>query len=290
MVDDDTLRFDFTHHQAIDRETLESIELDVNGFILVSSYVLTREMSIEKARNAGAMMLFGEKYPEKVSVVQMFQSLELCGGTHVANTSQIGSFKIISEESVSAGVRRITALTGAKAVEKMQEEAQIVQQLAQTLRVKPEEIVPRVDALLDQTKKLRKQLETQVKQGKISIDELIAGAEEVGGVKFIAGAVRDAKPNELREWVDQIRSKVPMVAVMLAGLLDDDKVSLIAGLDRVAIAEKKLDAVAWIKDVAVVIGGSGGGRSDLAQAGGKDHNKVTEAFDRAKQWLAEHTV
>ncbi|MCL2347982.1 MAG: alanine--tRNA ligase [Planctomycetaceae bacterium] len=291
-VDTDILRFDFTNHQAVDKEMLLEIEKDVNIWILTDREVLSQEMDIEDARKTGALMLFGEKYPDRVRVVSAGESKELCGGTHVANTSQIGSFKIISEESVSAGVRRITAITGMKAVEKMQEESQIVQQLAQSLRVKPEEIVPRVDALLDQSKKLRKQLETQVKQGKIAIDELIAGAEQIagagdGGVKFIACAVKDAKPNELREWVDQIRSKTPRVAVILAGLQDDDKVSLIAGFDREVIAEKKLDAVAWIREAAIVIGGTGGGRPDMAQAGGKDHGKVAEAFERAKQWLEE---
>ena len=288
-VDADILRFDFTNHEAVNKEVLLEIEKNVNQLILFPDEVDNEEMSIEKAREAGATMLFGEKYPEKVRVVSMGESKELCGGTHLENTAQVGLFKIISEESVSAGVRRITALTGQKAVEKMQEESQIVQQLAQSLRVKQEEIVPRVEALADTVKKLRKQLETQVKQDKVSIDDIIAGAEEVNGVKYIAWAVSDVKPNDLRDWIDQIRRKVSPVVVILAAKQPDDKVALIAGMSRDLI-EKKLDAVVMLKDAAAAVGGSGGGRPDMAQAGGKDHEKVIEVFARGKKWLEEHVV
>ena len=283
-VDSDMLRFDFTHHEAIDREILTKTEMRVNREIVRSGFVKTKITNIEGARKSGAMMLFGEKYPDKVSVVEIGGSRELCGGTHVANALQIGLFKIISEESVSAGVRRITALTGLKAVERMQEEAEIVHQLAGTLRVKQEEIVPRVDALIDTAKKLRKQLETQASRDKISLDDIIAGAEDIGGVKYIAWAVKDVKPNDLRGWVDQIRSRVSPVVVMLASLQEDDKVAMIAATSR-DLVEKKFDAVALVKEAASAIGGSGGGRPDMAQAGGKGHDKVLEAFALGKKWL-----
>ncbi|MDR1382527.1 MAG: alanine--tRNA ligase [Planctomycetaceae bacterium] len=286
-VDDDLLRFDFTHHEAIPKDMLVKIEMDVNKMVLAAAQVTCDEMPIDDAKKVGAMMLFGEKYPDVVRVVVMGESKELCGGTHLQNTSEVGFFKMLSEESVSAGTRRITALTGVKAMEKALSDCAILQTLATTLKIPADNLAEKVNDLAEQTKKLRKQLETQSKEGKFSANDVIAHAETIGGVKFVTQAVKDAKPNDLRGWVDQIRQKTSPVVVLLASLQEDNKTALIAGLSNELVASKKFDAVTLIKTAASAIGGSGGGRPDMAQAGGKGHDKIAEAFALGKKWLEE---
>ncbi|MDR1492265.1 MAG: alanine--tRNA ligase [Planctomycetaceae bacterium] len=286
-VDADLLRFDFTNHSAIDKATLAKIEREVNELVLDAYEGNIEETTIEEARKTGAMMLFGEKYPEKVRVVRFGDSIELCGGTHLSNTSEVGFFKMISEESVSAGTRRITALTGLKAMEKALADCATLQTLASALKISTDALVEKVNDLTEQTKKLRKRLETQSKQEKFSADDAIAQAETIGGIKFVTATIKDAKPNDLRGWVDQIRQKISPAIVILASLQEDDKVALIVGLNNDLVAAKKFDAVTLIKTAASAIGGSGGGRPDMAQAGGKGHNKITEAFALGKNWLEE---
>jgi alanyl-tRNA synthetase len=284
-VDADMMRFDFTNHQAVNKEMQQTIEQKVNNLILNGDTVFSQEIDIDTARKTGAMMLFGEKYPEKVRVVTIDgRGKELCGGTHVKNTSEIGLFKIISEESVAAGIRRITALTGMKAVEKMQAEASILQQLAQTLKVPAEEMPAKVSAMQEQVKKLQKQLKTQVSSGKISIDDLIAGADTVGNIKVILWDVPDMDINGLRQLADAIRAKTDSVA-MLFSSVQEEKVTLVAGLSR-DLVERKYDAVAWIRSVSPIIGGrGGGGRPDLGQGGGNDPAKLQEMFAEAKKFF-----
>ncbi len=285
-VDADVLRFDFTNHQAVDKETLLKIERDVNGLILDAAEVISQEMDLDDARKTGAMMLFGEKYPEKVRVVIVGDSKELCGGTHLTNSSQVGLFKIVAEESVSAGTRRITAYTGKKALEKVLHESAILQQLAMGLKVPAEEIAAKVDGLADQVKKLQKQLKAAPKEGgaKISADDLLAKAETVNGVKVVVENIPGADMNSLRQLIDVIRKKSESVAVMLAATTEDDKITLAAGLSADLVAKKK-DAVAWVKSVSTLIGGGGGGRPDMAQSGGKDPSKLPEVFETAKKWF-----
>jgi alanyl-tRNA synthetase len=286
-VSADELRFDFTNHSAIDKETLKKIELQVNELILEATDGDIQEMGIEEARKTGAMMLFGEKYPEKVRVVKFGESIELCGGTHLTNTSQIGYFKILSEESVSAGIRRITALTGLEAVKKALHDSSLLQQTAAVLKIPAEDIVQKVEDLTAQVKKLQKQIKSVGAQNKVSADELIKEAVSINGangtVKLIAKRL-DGDVNTLRQLIDQIRQKEQNVAVLL-GSVQDGKVLLIAGLSR-DLTAKKFDAVEWIKSLAPLIGGNGGGgRPDMAQGGGNNVTKLPEALDAAKGYL-----
>jgi len=290
-VDADILRFDFTHHQAVDKETLSKIELSINDWILTNYFVRSEEMTLDEARKADAIMLFGEKYPEKVRVVSIggdswetYGSIELCGGTHVSDTAAIGLFKIVSESSVAAGVRRIEAITGQKAVEKVLAESSILQQVASTLKVPVEEIPAKVTAMQEQIKKAQKQLKTMAAGGKISVDDLISGAQIVGGIKIILWDVPDSDIDGLRQLVDRIRTKTESVA-MLFSSVQEDKVTLIAGLSKDLVA-RQFDAVVWIRSVVSIIGGKGGGGNPgMAQAGGKDPTKLAELFAAAKLWF-----
>jgi alanyl-tRNA synthetase len=282
-VSQDELRFDFTNHSAIDKETLRTIELQVNELILQAIDGDIQEMSIEEARKTGAMMLFGEKYPEKVRVVKFGESIELCGGTHLTNTSQVGFFKILSEESVSAGIRRITALTGLKAVEKALHDSSLLQQTAAVLKIPAEDIVQKVEDLTAQVKKLQKQIKSSVAGSQLSAGDLIKEMVTVNNVKLITKQV-NADVNTLRQLIDQVRQKEQNVAVLL-GSVQDGKVLLIAGLSR-DLTAKKFDAVEWVKSLAPLIGGNGGGgRPDMAQGGGNDAGKLPDVFDAAKGWF-----
>ena len=289
-VDADILRFDFTNHQAVDKETLQKIETEVNQLILWGFDVECAVMTIEEARKTGALMLFGEKYPETVRVISIGpnwkneSSKELCGGTHVKNTSQIGLFKIVSESSVAAGVRRIEAITGQNAVEKVLTESAVLQQLASTLKVPVEELPAKVSAMQEQVKKAQKQLKTMAAGGKISADDLIAGAQIVGDIKVILWDVPDSDLDGLRQLVDRIRAKTDSVA-MLFSSVQEEKVTLIAGLSKDLVA-RQYNAVDWIRAVSPVVGGKGGGGNPgMAQAGGKDPSKLPEAFAAAKKWM-----
>lgn len=286
-VDADVLRFDFTHHQALDRETLVAVERDVNEMILEAHPVSCAETPIEEARKLGAMMLFGEKYPDVVRVVKMGPSLEFCGGTHLTNASQVGFCKIVSEESVGSGTRRITALTGLEALAKVQKSDETETTLAATLRVPTTEIVARVENLVDSTKKLRKELEAATKKDAVPVDELIAKAEEIAGTKFVSFVATDIDANALRDAIDQIRRKTENAAIFFANVdSKGGKVALLAAATR-NLVERKFSAVDWIKAVAKHVQGGGGGRPDMAQAGGKNPNGVPAAIEDAKKFLAE---
>jgi alanyl-tRNA synthetase len=290
-VDADVLRFDFTHHQAVDKETLHEIELAVNRLIDHRQKVWSQEMYIDEARKPGVMMLFGEKYPERVRVVGIGvcegNSKELCGGTHVRNTTEIRCFKIISEESVSAGVRRITALTGMKAVEKAQSESAIVHHLATTLKIPAEEIPAKVESLMEQVKKLQKQVKTAGKTAdgrRQTAEDLINGAEVVGAVKLITAQLPDVDINTARQLIDQIRQKTDNVAILFALLQEEGKITLLAGVSRELTS--KYDAEKWVKSLTPLIGGKGGGgRPDMAQGGGNDATKLPAVFEAAKKFF-----
>ncbi|MBR4751135.1 MAG: alanine--tRNA ligase [Thermoguttaceae bacterium] len=286
-VDADVLRFDFTNHKGLDRETLVLLEQDVNAMILEAFSVACEEMPKEEASKLGAMALFGEKYPDIVRVVKMGPSLEFCGGTHLKNVALVGFFKIVSEESVSAGTRRITAYTGVEAVKKAQEADEIATALAAELRVPTNEIVARVEKTIAETKKLRKELEAATKKDAVSVDELIAKAEDVAGTKFVSLVCEGVDANALRDAIDQIRRKTENAAIFFANVdKSAGKVALITAATR-NLVEKKFSAVEWIKAVASLVQGGGGGRPDMAQAGGKNPDGVPAAIEAAKKFLAE---
>lgn len=286
-VDADVLRFDFTHHKGLDRETLVQLEQDVNAMILEAFPVACDEMPKEEASKLGAMMLFGEKYPDVVRVVKMGPSLEFCGGTHLKNVAQVGFCKIVAEESVSAGTRRIVAYTGLEALKKIQAADETESTLAAALRVPAGEIVARVDKLVAESKKLRKELEAAAKKEAVDVDALIAKAEDVAGTKFVAFVCNDVDANALREAIDQIRRKTENAAIFIANIdTEAKKVALMTAATR-NLVEKKFSAVEWIKSVASLVQGGGGGRPDMAQAGGKKPEGVPAAIEAAKKFLAE---
>ncbi|MDP9147317.1 MAG: alanine--tRNA ligase [Acidobacteriota bacterium] len=279
------LRFDFTHFAPVDPEELRDIEQQVNEEIRLNNPVETNVTSLEDALASGALAFFGDKYPEhNVRVVTMpdtaaprgFYSKELCGGTHVHRVGDVGVFKIVSEQSVAAGVRRIEAMTGTGALEHYQQQAQILARLASQLNVGEDAILGTVEKLSQTAKQLEKELETQKRKGALSqFDELASRVQMVKGVKVIAAEVENVDRDGLRQLVDSLRQRLGSGVVAL-GMPDDGKVALIAGVTKDLTA--KVHAGKLIQALAKQVGGSGGGRPDLAEAGGKDTTALKSAL------------
>ena len=286
-VDKDYLRFDFTHPEAVRREELDRIEDEINGRVQEASSVRWSTMPLAEAKQLGAMALFGEKYGDVVRVVETGDfSRELCGGTHLDNTGQIGLCKLIAEESVAAGTRRIVALTGPAALHFVREQDTRLRELGQFLKVPATEVMRRAQAMVEEIRSLKKQLAERRSSGAgTTVEELIATASDVSGVKVIAREIPGATPDELRNQIDQVRRKAGPCAVMLA-CQADGKVQLVAGLSR-DLVERGVHAGQWVKVVAGVVGGSGGGKPDMAQAGGKDPSKISEALARAVEHIEQ---
>ncbi len=284
-VEPDRLRFDFANPEAVGSERLAKIEQTVNDLVMQGDPVSWTTMPITEARALGAMALFGEKYPETVRVVTMGGfSRELCGGTHLDNVGRVGLFKIVGEESVSAGTRRVTALTGQAALDYIRQEEAALGEVATALRVPPAQAANRVLALLEEIKTLKKQAgQRKADSGpKLSPDDLIASATAVGDVHVIAQAIEGASPDDLRQVVDVLRRKVGSNLAVLLASTAEGKVNLVAGLTPDLIA-RGLHSGNWLKEVAPVVGGGGGGRPDIAQAGGKDPAKIPDALAKAVQ-------
>ncbi len=282
-VEADLLRFDFNFDQALSAEQLATIEAEVNARAIEAVPVEWTLMPKDEAQTLGAMMLFGEKYPDIVRVVSMGEySKELCGGTHLANTAQVGLMKIIGEESIAKGIRRITALTGLAAVQRVQRDEALLRRIALTLRVADEELPDRVEALAKQVRELQKKAAAAPKAEGTGVDQLVAGAVEVQGVKIVAADVPGGTPQSLRDLIDQLRRKAAPVAVLLGTKQDEGKVMLIAGLSR-DLVDRGLDSVQWIREAAALVGGKGGGRADMAQAGGKLPEKLSEALELGRK-------
>jgi alanyl-tRNA synthetase len=273
----DRLRFDFSHFAHVDAEELRDIEQQVNDEILLNAQVDTKVTSLDNALASGALAFFGDKYPEShVRVVTIpderaprgFYSKELCGGTHVHRVGDIGVLKIVGEQSVAAGVRRIEAVTGIGALEHYQHQAQIVSQVASKLNVGEDDVLATVEKLSQTVKALEKNLETQKRKGALGqLDELVGKAQTIKGVKVIAEEVAHVDREGLRQLVDSLRQKLGSGVVAL-GMPDDGKVALIAGVTKDLTS--KVHAGKLIQALAKQVGGSGGGRPDLAEAGGKD--------------------
>lgn len=285
-VDADWLRFDFTNPMAVSPQQLADIERDVNEHVMLAENVTWRTMPIAKARETGAMMLFGEKYPDIVRVVAMGEwSKELCGGTHLDNTGQVGPFKIIAEESVSAGTRRITALTGTRALARIHEVEHALGDVAAALKIPPAEVPARVAALAKEVRELKKQLAAGPRTGGASADQLLADAMQVDGVRVVVAEAPEADAGVMRQLIDQLRKKASPIAVLL-GSRSGEKVTLVAGITR-DLESQGLSAKQWIASVAPVVGGSGGGKPDLAQAGGKHPEKLPEALAEARESIKQ---
>jgi alanyl-tRNA synthetase len=280
------LRFDFSHFAHVDAEELRDIEQQVNDEIRLNTEIETNVTSLEEALASGALAFFGDKYPEhNVRVVTIpdpraargFYSKELCGGTHVQRVGDIGVLKIVSEESVAAGVRRIEAVTGIGALEHYQRQAQILEKLASQLNVGEDGILAQVEKLSQTAKQLEKELEAQKRKGALSqIDELAGRVQLVKGIKVIAAQVENVDREGLRQLVDSLRQKLGSGVVAL-GMPEDGKVALIAGVTKDLTA--KVHAGKLIQALAKQVGGSGGGRPDLAEAGGKDTTGLKMALE-----------
>jgi alanyl-tRNA synthetase len=299
-VDCDWLRFDFTHSAAVSPEELERIEDEVNARITDAEAVRADAMPLVEARKLGAIMLFGEKYSDEVRVVSLGDySKELCGGTHLENTGQIGLFKITGEESVSAGTRRIVALTGPAALKHVRQSEAALSQTAAVLRVPASEVPDRVEALVKEIRQLKKRVTAvgdisqtlpsvgQAARGADPVEALLSNATDLGGTKVVVEELRSGvAASAMRQLIDQLRRKAAPVAVMLAARQDEGKVMLIAGLSR-DLVEQGGDAVQWVRAAAARVHGSGGGRPDLAQAGGKDAAKLPDALETARTSIQE---
>ncbi|MCG8449900.1 MAG: alanine--tRNA ligase, partial [Pirellulales bacterium] len=347
-VDEDWLRFDFTNLSPVAVDQLAAISTDVAEHVSAAEQVCWEILPLAEARSQGAMMLFGEKYPDPVRMVSMGDfSKELCGGTHLQNTSEVEAFEILSEEGISAGTRRITALTGPRAAQHAEQTLQVLRSSADLLHCPPGALVGSVRSLLAQQRDLKKQLasggtdaaelvdtpapgtsaEPTVAEAKIILadaacllsvaplaiverlaairqevaslrqrlseraaagpltaDSLLEQAETIGAATIVIAEAPTAEANLMRQLIDQIRQKAAASAVLLASKQGDDKVTLVAGVSK-DLQEKGAHAGNWIRPVAKVLGGGGGGRPDMAQAGGKQPAKLAEALNVAKETI-----
>lgn len=346
-VDRDWLRFDFTNLAPVSADELLRIEHDVHDCVAAKDPIQWETLPLAEARAAGAMMLFGEKYPDPVRMVSMGEfSKELCGGTHLSNTADVGLFEIVSEEGVSAGTRRVTAITGERAAEHREQTKRAVEQAAALLETVPEELPVAAKVLMDQIRHLKKQLagsasepveppssaatsadplgyenqrgllrdtarllnvapfevpgriqqmlkdRDQIEQqladrdeaGGCSAEELLKDATDQNGVKVIVAELPMANPGMMRQLIDQIRNLAEPTAILFASREGDSKVILVAALSR-ALVSQGMSAGAWIKAVAPCVDGGGGGKPDMAQAGGRSPAKTPEALTAAKAWI-----
>ena len=285
-VDAQRLRFDFSHMSAVTAEELAKVEAKVNEVILQAIPVNIFETGIEEAKKLGFTALFGEKYGDVVRCVQAGDySMELCGGTHVANISQIGLFKIVSEGAVAAGVRRVEAVTGMGAYQYALQKEQLLAELGRTLKTPEKDLISRVEQLGAQNKELEKEIaQLHAAASKNQVDGLLNNVKEVNGVKLLACEVEAADMNSLRDMSDMFRDKLGSGVVVL-GAKSESGVNLIVAATK-DLTKQGIHAGNIIKEIAKVTGGGGGGRPDMAQAGGKDYTKLAEALAMAETLVA----
>jgi alanyl-tRNA synthetase len=286
------LRFDFSHFAHVDAEELKDIEQQVNDEIRHNTQIETEITSLDHALASGALAFFGDKYPEaNVRVVTIpderaprgFYSKELCGGTHVHRIGDIGVLKIVSEGSVAAGVRRIEAVTGMGAIEHYEKQAQLLSHLTSRLNTSEDQLLATVEKLSNTVKQLEKELEGQKRKGALGqLDQLASQVQTVKGIKLIAAEVDGTDKESLRQLVDSLRQKIGSGVVAL-GTVDDGKVALVAGVTKDLTA--KIHAGKLIQTLAKLVGGSGGGRPDLAEAGGKDTSALKSALSTIPGYL-----
>lgn len=284
LVSPDVLRFDFSHTKPMTAEQIRAVEDMVNGEILANTATQARVMPIEEAKETGALMLFGEKYDNIVRVMNIGSSIEFCGGCHVARTGDIGSFKIISEAGVAAGVRRIEAQTGMNALRVAQQNADVLSDVVRRLNVKTEELPTKVDGLLEDLKSLEKALD-QLKSKMASRvgDSLIEKAVDVKGIKVLTARLDGVDVKALRETMDKVKDKLGTVAAVLATVSADGKVQLAAGVSR--DLTDRIKAGDLVNVVAVPLGGKGGGKPDMAMAGAQTADGLDAALDAVKGWV-----
>ena len=285
LVDADKTRFDFSHNAPLSADEIRRVEALVNHEILHNDATNAELMAYDDAIKAGAMALFGEKYGDQVRVLGIGSSTELCGGTHVTRTGDIGLFKIVSEGGVAAGIRRVEAVTGEHALALVQSLAARVNEAATALKVQPEEITQRIAQVQDQVKSLEKELAAlKAKMASGQGDDLLAQAVDIHGIKVLAVTLENADANTLRAVMDKMKDKLKTAAIVLASV-SDGKVSLIAGVT--ADSTSKVKAGDLVNFVAQQVGGKGGGRPDMAQAGGTDPSGLPKALAGVSQWVSE---
>ena len=280
MVGPDQLRFDFSHFQPLTLAELHAVEARVNALVRLNAGAVTEELALEDARKSGAMMIFGEKYGETVRVLTLGPSKELCGGTHVHRTGDIAFFKIATEESIAAGVRRIVAYTGPKAVEHVQRISEELGKAAALLKAGAFEVAAKVEQAQKRAKELERALEeAQSKIAAAQSGDLAAKAIEVKGAKVLAVKV-DGDGKALRELADKLRDRIGKGVIALASEQDGKAVLLVAVTKDLTA---KLKAGDLVKEAAKLVGGSGGGKPDLAQAGGSDPAGIEKALAKVRE-------
>jgi alanyl-tRNA synthetase len=285
LVDPDKTRFDFTHTAPMTADQIAQVEQLVNAEILANAAASAKVMSLDDAQKTGAMMLFGEKYGETVRVLEIGSSKELCGGTHVQRTGDIGIFKILAESGVAAGIRRVEAIAGDRALSYLQKLDAQINQLAASLKATPSDLAQRITQLQDHARSLEKELERlgsklAASQG----DELVSKAVEVNGIRILAAQLEGADAKVLRETLDQLKNKLKSAAIVLASV-QDGKVQLAAGVTADAVG--KVKAGDLVNHVAQQVGGKGGGKPDMAMAGGTDPKGLVAALNSVQAWVTE---
>ena len=285
LVDKDKTRFDFSHNAPLTADEIRRIEALVNHEILSNAATSAQHMGYDDAIKAGAMALFGEKYGDVVRVLGIGSSTELCGGTHVDRTGDIGLFKIVSEGGVAAGIRRVEAVTGENALALVQSLAARVNEAAAALKAPPDELNSRIAQVQEQVKLLEKELASlKAKMASGQGDELLAQAMDIHGIKVLAATLEGADVPTLRSVMDKLKAKLKTAAIVLA-TVNDGKVSLIAGVTADAIG--KVKAGDLVNHVAQQVGGKGGGRPDMAQAGGTDPSGLPAALASVSGWVEQ---
>ena len=276
LVDESKTRFDFSHPKALTSDEIKSVEMFVNQEILNNTDTEAKTMHLDDAKKSGAMMLFGEKYADEVRVLSIGSSKELCGGTHVKRTGDIGAFKIISETGISSGIRRIEATTGFNVIHYMNEHVSIIDRLAHDLKVPSSELLSKIDQIQD----LMKEQEKNIQQLKSKIASSESGnlskkAISIGDVKVVMEKLGAADAQALRETIDKLKSELKSAVIILSGV-DQDKVTLAVGVTHDLVNKIKAGEIA--NDLAMAIGGKGGGKPDLAMAGGSKPELLDQAF------------
>jgi alanyl-tRNA synthetase len=283
LVDPDKTRFDFVHNAPLTDDEISRVEALVNAEILENTATEARVMAIAEAQKTGAMMLFGEKYGDEVRVLDIGTSRELCGGTHVDRTGDIGLFRIVSEGGVAAGVRRVEAITGANALEYIAQQQAQLQTIASAVKAQPQQVAARVLQLLDNVKALEKEMAgLKSKLAAAQGDELLKSAVEVNGVKVLAAQLQGMDTQGLRETLNNMKDKLPSSAIVLASV-QDGKVNLAASVSATLTA--KIKAGELVNMVAQQVGGKGGGKPDMAMAGGTQPEHLTQALASVSGWV-----
>ena len=285
LVDTEKTRFDFLHNASMTNEEIRQVESLVNAEIFANLETQSRVMEIDAAKETGALMLFGQKYGDEVRVLNIGSSCELCGGTHVKRTGDIGLFTIVAEGGVAAGVRRVEAVTATNALSYMQDMETTLGGVAGTLKVLPAEVPTRINGLLDQVKKLERDLTAA--KGKLASsqgDDLATQAIDINGIKVLAATLEGADANTLRETMDKLKDKLQSAAIVLAAV-NGEKVSIAAGVTKDLIG--KMKAGELVNHVASQVGGKGGGKPDMAMAGGTDATHLPQALASVEAWVKE---